>query len=100
MKVLGNRLLVERVEEEKKDGFQTVDVQDTFVNKGRIVQIGDGFEYMPNAQWVGTGIAVVAPPFQIGDVVLFNKYSPDTQEVEHDKQKMKIIVQDDVIAVL
>ena len=41
MKILGNRILVSKVEDEVKDGgFQTVEVQDNFVNKGKVEQIG------------------------------------------------------------
>ncbi len=41
MEVLGNRILVSKVEVEKKEGeFQTVDVEDSFACKGRIEQFG------------------------------------------------------------
>lgn len=85
MKILGNRVLVSRVEEEKKEGFQTVEVQDSFVYKGKVEICGEGMttDY-PNT----------------GDIVLFAKYSPDTQEVEHEGRKMKIISVTDILAVL
>lgn len=85
MKILGNRILVSKIEEEKKDGFQTVDVQDSFVYKGMIVSLGD-----------------INSPFPLltGMTVLFAKYSPDTQEVDVEGQKMKIIRVEDVLAVL
>ncbi len=35
MKILGNRVLVSKVEEPVSDGFQAVEVQDSFVNKGK-----------------------------------------------------------------
>jgi co-chaperonin GroES (HSP10) len=95
MKILGNRILVSRVEEPKKDGFQSVNVQDSFVYKGKVEQIGDlGLKLIDGkSRQLGTGIGV-------GDTILFSKYSPDTQEVEHDGKKMKIISVDDVLAVL
>lgn len=88
MKILGNRILVSKIEEEKKDGFQTVDIQDSFVYKGKVEQLG--YEN-PNE---------VSPGIDEGDTVLFAKYSPDTQEVDVEGQKMKIIRVEDVLAVL
>lgn len=89
MKILGNRILVSKVGEEKKDGFQTVDVQDSFVYKGKVEIIGaiksfHSPDLTPN----------------LGDTVLFAKYSPDTQEVDHEGKKMKIVSVDDILAVL
>jgi co-chaperonin GroES (HSP10) len=88
MKLLGNRLLLSRVEEPKADGFQTVNVQDSFVNKGKVEQVGNG--YVPTTN----------EPIQVGDTVLFAKYSPDTQDIEHEGKKYKVITVEDVIAVL
>jgi len=83
MKILGDRVLVSKVEEPVKDGFQTVDVQDSFVNKGRVEQTSQDYASI-----------------KVGDVVLFAKYSPDTQEIEHEGEKMKIVMVSDIIAVL
>lgn len=87
MKILGNRVLLSRIEEEKTDGFQTVNVQDSFVNKGKVEQIGDraAINY-------GDG-----PTIKEGDIVLFAKYSPDTQELDKDH---KIISVSDILAIL
>lgn len=92
MKILGNRVLVSKIEEPKTDGFQTVEVQDSFVYKGKIEQ---------------TGILWTERNHQNGedypkrdDIILFAKYSPDTQEVNYEGQKMKIINVDDILAVL
>jgi len=81
MLIQGNRILVSKLEEEKKEGFQTVEVQDNFVYKGKVEQSNSN-------------------EIKVGDIVLFAKYSPDTQEIEHDGQKMKIIKVDDVLAIL
>lgn len=88
MKILGNRVLVSKIEEEKKEGFQTVEVQDNFINKGKIEKFG--VEFDPNNNRIGT----------IGDVIIFAKYSPDTQEIEHKGKRMKIINVDDILAIL
>lgn len=94
MKILGNRLLVSRVEDEKKEGFQTVEVQDNFIYKGRVEQVGEDTGMM----WTGTSIQ--QPLIQEGSVVLFAKYSPHSQDVEYEGKKMKIIRLEDVLAIL
>lgn len=83
MKLLGNRVLVSKIEEEKKEGFQTIEVQDSFVNKGRVEEI-----------------SLTTPGLTVGDMILFSKYSPDTQEIDYDGKKMKIVNFDDILAVL
>lgn len=109
MIVLGDRILVSRIDEEKKtEGFQTVEVQDSFLYKGRVEQIGEGSPYLitgtaPTGSFgpgeITTG-GVMTPLIQEGDVVLFAKYSPHTQTVTVEGQEMKIIRTEDVIAVL
>lgn len=90
MKILGDRVLVSKIEEEKKDGFQTVDVQDSFVYKGRVEQLSGGYV-------TGTSLQGL---YNVGDIILFAKYSPDTHEIEHDGKKYKVVEVKDVIAVL
>jgi co-chaperonin GroES (HSP10) len=81
MQILGNRLLVSRIEEEDTGGFKAIDVQDSFVYKGLVEE---------------SNSPEVAP----GSVVLFAKYSPNTQEIPVDGKTMKIISISDVLAVL
>lgn len=110
MKLFGKRVLVSRIEKEKKEGFETVDVQDDFIYKGKVEMIG---ERLNMEQWpmyttgsgtiVGTSGASTAPArrsIEVGDTIIFAKYSPDTHEVEHDGKKYKSVVFDDIIAVL
>lgn len=85
MKILGNRVLVSKIEEENKEGFKTVEVQDNFVYKGRIEKLGESVDPM--------GLS-------IGDLILFAKYSPDTHEIDYEGKKMKVINVDDIIAIL
>lgn len=89
MKILGTRLLVARIPEEKKKGFETVEVTDNFVNKGRVVMVS-------HHSTSGTHREDIVE----GDTVLFAKYSPDTHEVDYEGEKMKIISATDVLAVL
>jgi len=81
MKILGDRYLVKKVTGEKQEGFQVVEVQDSFVYKGQVVLAG------------------TEASIGIGSTVLFAKYSPDTHEVDHEGEKMKIISGNDILAV-
>lgn len=84
MEININYVVVEKVDEPVAEGFKTVDVQDSFVYKGRITQLPAMHVYMCNKM------------LNVGDVVLFAKYSPDTFEVE----KMKFVKTTDLLAVL
>jgi len=77
MQILGNRVLVKRLVEEVKEGFQTVDVEDSFISKGLVTEEG-------------------TPSNLLYRTVLFAKYSPDT----HDYNGMKIVNIDDILAIL
>jgi len=81
MQILGNRVLVKRLVEEVKEGYQTVDVEDSFLNKGLVISEGeintDSYDF-------------------VGKTILFAKYSPDT----HDYNGMKIVNIDDILAIL
>ena len=97
MIVLGNRLLVSKIEEEKKDGFQTIEVQDSFLYRGKVEQIGASVQAMSKA-----GFSTDPDPncaIAVGATVLFAKYSPHTQTVFVSGQEMKVIRMEDVIAV-
>jgi len=93
MKILGHRLLVSKVEEEKQEGFQAVAIQDNFIYMGKVEQIGDYGDFF-------NGTSIQKAPISEGSIVLFAKYSPDTQEIDHEGKKMKIINIDDVLAVV
>lgn len=94
LKILGNRVLVSRIEEEKKEGFQTVEVQDSFVNKGKVEQMGESDMYQVTTSYTSNTCV------QVGDTILFSKYSPDTQEVEIEGKKMKLVKCEDILAIL
>lgn len=81
--------LLKKAEEPKKEGeFQTVEVQDSFVYKGQIVQLPGAPVHMCNKLLV------------ISDVVVFAKYSPDTVEIEFEGEKHKFVKLTDLLAVL
>lgn len=84
-----NYVLVKKLEEEKKEGFQAVEVQDNFVYRGVIVQL-------PKSQPVYLG----DDHLKVGDVVMFAKYSPDTHEIELEGVKHKFVKITDLLAVI
>lgn len=89
MELSVNYILVKKHEEQKSEGFQAVEVQDSFVYKGVIVKL-------PSTQPMHVGDRKLA----IGDVVLFHKYSPDTVEMELEGVKHKFIKVSDLLAVI
>lgn len=84
-----NYVLVKKQEEEKKEGFQAVEVQDNFVYKGVIVQVPRGVPICLSNQQLGPG-----------DVVLFAKYSPDTHEIDIEGVRHKFVNVRDLLAVI
>lgn len=92
MKLFGHRVLVIKIEEEQKEGFATVEIQDSFVNKGRVEQV--------SSEKVFTTFGNLITYPEIGDIILFAKYSPDTHEIEHEGKKMKIVRVEDILAIL
>ena len=89
MQILGNRVLVRKLVEEVKEGFQTVDVNDPFLNKGVVEAVGDKINYHPTSYTTGESKL-------LGATILFAKYSPDT----HDFEDKKIVSVDDILAIL
>lgn len=95
MKILGNRVLVKRIEQQKVEGgFSTVDVQDDFVYKGEVVALGDTL--------ADHGLSTNGPitAVKVGDTIAFAKYSPDSHEIKHEDQVMKVVAYADILAVL
>jgi len=94
MKILGNRVLVSKVEEEKQEGFQSVEIQDSFIYKGKVEQLGG------DSGTVWTGQAIDEPDLRVGVLIYFAKYSPHTQDIEIDGETMKVVRLEDVIAIV
>lgn len=86
MKVSNNYIAVEKIEEPATEGFQKVEVQDSFTYKGRVVEIPEAPVYMGNDRLVP------------GDCILFAKYSPDTHEIEEGGKKIKFVSTRDILA--
>lgn len=84
MNISNKYITVERIEKEKTEGFQAVEVQDSFVCKGRISNVPEAPVFMGNKQ------------LAVSDVVLWAKGSPDTHEAEG----QKFIAISDLLAVL
>lgn len=88
MQISNNYIAVDKLEEPKQEGFQTVEITDSSLFKGVITHIPEQPVYMGNT------------PLAVGDVILFAKYSPDTHEIEHDGKKLKFISTRDILAKL
>lgn len=89
MEISATHVLVKKVDEPKKEGeFQAVEIQDSFVYKGRIHRLPGETVYVGNR------------PISVGDVIVFAKYSPDTVEVELEGEKLKFVKRSDILAVL
>jgi len=107
MIILGDRILVSKITEEKKEGeFQAVEVQDSFLYKGKVEQIGQGKGYIAakgSVSSFGPGTITTnpddEPAIAVGAIVLFAKYSPHTQTINVEGEDMKVIRAEDVIAV-
>lgn len=94
MKILGNRVLVSPLEKEITEGFTTVEVQDSFVYKGKVEK------FHGNLKQIAVSIDGEIVIISIGDTIIFVKYSPDTHEIEYESKKYKSIKVEDILAVL
>lgn len=88
MQISNNYIVVDKVEDEKKDGFQTISVQDSSVYKGKVINLPEAPVCMGN-RFVN-----------LGDIVLFAKYSPDTHEIDLEDKKVKFVKISDILCVL
>ena len=84
MEISVHYIVVEKVEEPKAAGFQSVEIQDSFVYKGKVITLPHLAVYIGDRQIIS------------GDIVLFAKYSPDTVEME----KVKFIKISDILAII
>lgn len=104
MVLLGDRVLVEKIEKEPTDGFQTVEVTDKFINTAKVVGIGSECIYLSVQPRIDTGTGVTFtsthPTLSIGDTIIFAKYSPHTHDIEHEGKQYKSVRSADIIAIL
>lgn len=89
MHIHSQRVVVEKVEEEKKEGFQTVQVQDSSTFKGKVVALPEQTIYVDNHV------------LEIGDILLFAQNSPDTHLIpDFQGKEVKFVLVADILAVL
>lgn len=89
MRLLGNRVLVKREPKVESSGFEQVQAVDDFVGRGIVVMLGDEVDAVS-----------AAPTFEVGQTVVFAKFSPDTRTIEHEGEEMKSVLVSDIIAIL
>lgn len=82
-----NYILVGKVPEETKEGFQAVAVEDSSVYTGIVRKLPSRPVYMGNE------------PVKLGDKVIFAKYSPDTHLIVKDGEELKYINTNDLLEV-
>lgn len=88
MEININYIVVEQVPDPVSEGFKIVEVQDSFVYKGRIKQLP------------ATPVHLCNKMLEVGEVVIFAKYSPDTFEIDLPNGKVKFVKITDLLAVL
>ncbi len=81
-------VLVERLEEEKEEGFQVVKVEDSSLYKGKIHDLPEPPTYIGNHL------------LTIGDTVIFAKNSPNTHLITREGKELKYILIEDLLEVL
>lgn len=82
MNILNGYLLVDKLPKKEAEGFEVVETQDNFVYKGKVINKSKDIENI-----------------DIGSIVLFAKYSPDTHEIDFEGRKVKFVKATDVLAV-
>lgn len=89
MKISNGYVAVSKIIEPKTDAdsFETVEVQDSSLFKGKV-------EHLP-AEPVFMGNDQVA----IGDIIYFAKYSPDTHDLKVEGEDLKFVSTRDILAV-
>jgi chaperonin GroES len=92
LKPLGNRVLVQRLEEEQtlKGGIILPDTAKKKQESAKVIAIGDG-----TLTSDGKKISI---PVNVGDIILMDKYSG--QEVTIDDEEFVILKADDIIAIV
>jgi co-chaperonin GroES (HSP10) len=78
-------LVTKPIEEEKKEGFQIAQVEDSSVYTGIVYELPEIPVYMGNTQ------------VKKGDKVIFAKYSPDTHLIQRDGVDYKYINTKDIL---
>lgn len=88
MQISAKYVVVKKFVEPKAEGFGVVEVADSFIYKGQIVELPGEPVYVSNRQLIHN------------DIILFTKYSPDTVEMDLKDEKVKFVKRDDILAVL
>ena len=88
---LGDKIIVEPIEEVSKSGFVVPETMDKEKpQKGKVVAAGPGK--------INDKGEALPMHVKVGDVVFFRKYSPD--EFEHEGKKILVLSESDVIALV
>lgn len=84
-----NYVLVGRFEEEVKEGeFQTIKPEDISTYQGIVLEVPEAPAYVGNT------------PLEVGNVVVFAKYSPNTHMIQREGKELKFVLIADILEVL
>lgn len=102
MHIPNNRVVIEKVEEEVREGYREVKVQDSSTFKGRVIELPElKVTSISSTNIFPTeGIYIGQHKLEIGDILLFAQNSPDTHQITHEGKEIKFIKIDDILAVL
>lgn len=81
-------VVLKKVPDPVVEGFNAVEPTDSFVYKGEVVELPGDAVYISNHV------------LQVGDVVHFMKYSPDTVEIDRNGEKVKFVRIEDILEVI
>lgn len=87
MAISNKYILVSKIDKEVKEGFQEVEIEDASIYQGKVYALPEIPVYIGNHQ------------LEIGDKVIFVKYSPTTHLIQRDGQELKYILIDDLLEV-
>lgn len=86
MQISANYVVLKKAKQEQKEGFQVAEVHDDFIYRGEVYKLPGDSVYISNHV------------LDVGDTVLFAKYSPTTFEMDIDGEKMKFVHISDLLA--
>lgn len=88
MAISNKYLIVTKLEEKKKEGFKVVEVEDASTYMGIVHALPEIPVYIGNRQ------------LNLGDKIVFAKYSPSTHLIQRDGKELKYILLDDILEVI
>jgi co-chaperonin GroES (HSP10) len=80
-------ILVTKMPEETKEGFQAVQIEDSSTYMGIVKELPE------NPIWIGNTL------LEVGNTIIFAKYSPNTHLITKDNVEYKYITTEDILEI-